>query len=98
MDSQQGYTQATIPSVLPHGGSNTTTHHHSIARCAIHGFTTRVYSSYNSLRAPPWWFQHDNSPPFDSKVCNTWIHNKGILKLQFPPCSPMVVPTRQLTT
>jgi transposase len=56
--------------------------------------TAKTY--FDVDHAEKWWFQHDNSPPFDSKVCNTWIHNNGIFKIEFPPSSPDLNPIENI--
>jgi hypothetical protein len=43
-----------------------------------------------------WWFQHDNSPPFKSRVVQQWLHNKAINVLDFPPRSPDLNPIENL--
>ena len=46
--------------------------------------------------AEEWWFQHDNSPPFKSDVCQKWIHDHGIHLLDFPPNSPDLNPIENI--
>jgi transposase len=44
----------------------------------------------------PWWFQHDNSPPFKSRVVQSWLHGQAINVLDFPPFSPDLNPIENL--
>jgi transposase len=48
--------------------------------------TARDY--YDVERAERWWLLHDNSPVFKSGIVQTWVHNKGIQMIDFPPYSP----------
>jgi hypothetical protein len=35
-----------------------------------------------------WWFLQDNDPKHKSREVQTWLHNKGIACIDFPPYSP----------
>lgn len=56
--------------------------------------TAKTY--FDVDHAEKWWFQHDNSPPFKSSQCKTWMHNNGIQKIQFPANSPDLNPIENI--
>jgi len=43
-----------------------------------------------------WYFLHDNAPTFSNDVVRTWLHNKGITCVEFPPYSPDLNPIENL--
>jgi len=47
---------------------------------------------------PPqqWWFLQDNDPKHTSREIKTWLHNKGVSCLDFPPYSPDLNPSENL--
>lgn len=47
-------------------------------------------------RHEQWWFLHDNSKPFTSKVVQKWIFNNQINVLEWPPNSPDLNPIENL--
>jgi hypothetical protein len=51
---------------------------------------------YDLDRGEHWWFLHDNSPPFKSRVVQTWLHNHGVSVLDFPPRSPDLNPIENM--
>jgi len=34
-----------------------------------------------------WWFQHDNSTPFQSREVQNWLHNHAVSIIDVPPHS-----------
>jgi transposase len=43
-----------------------------------------------------WWFLQDNDPKHTSIPVRTWLHNKGVQCLDFPPYSPDLNPIENL--
>jgi hypothetical protein len=44
-----------------------------------------------------WWYLHDNDPKHSkSKLISTFLHNKGINAIDFPPYSPDLNPIENL--
>jgi hypothetical protein len=43
-----------------------------------------------------WWFLQDNDPKHKSREVQTWLHNKGIACIDFPPYSPDLNPIEHL--
>jgi hypothetical protein len=51
---------------------------------------------YDVDRAERWWFLHDNSPPFKSGIVQTWLYNKCVHVLEWPPNSPDLNPIENI--
>jgi hypothetical protein len=68
----------------------------SLKRIFNEGHLIESAEDNGSMDGHAWWFLQDNDPKHKSREVQTWLHNKGILLIDFPPYSPDLNPIEHL--